>query len=140
MTNPEIGNTPVWALRNIWRLGQVRNTKFATNVSNKMPDLKLLPSGGWVNRGKISPPTQIRVKTRPPDWSYFSIFYLVLPNPAHYLKLVYSKNLTCSIKNEIYCSFHWVTCIAFLKYKMSWIALVGFGMVILNQILCLKWI
>ena len=34
--NPEIGNTPVWVLPNIWRLGQVRNTKFRRNVSNKI--------------------------------------------------------------------------------------------------------
>ena len=34
--NPEIGNTPVWVLLNIWRLGQARNTKFSTNVSNEM--------------------------------------------------------------------------------------------------------
>ena len=34
--NPEIGNTPVWVLPNIWRLGRVRDTKFGTNVSNKM--------------------------------------------------------------------------------------------------------
>ena len=33
---PEIGNTPVGILPNIWRLGQVRDTKFDTNVSNKM--------------------------------------------------------------------------------------------------------
>ena len=32
----KIGNTSVWVLSNIWRLGQVRNTKFGTNVSNKM--------------------------------------------------------------------------------------------------------
>ena len=34
--NPEITNTPVLVLRKIWRLGQVRDTKFGTNVSNKM--------------------------------------------------------------------------------------------------------
>ena len=34
--NPEIGNTPVCVLPNIWRLGQVMDTKFGTNVSNKM--------------------------------------------------------------------------------------------------------
>ena len=34
--NPEIGNNPVCVLPNIWRLGQVRKTKFGTNVSNKM--------------------------------------------------------------------------------------------------------
>ena len=34
--NPEIGNTPIWALFNMWRLGQVRDTKLGTNVSNEM--------------------------------------------------------------------------------------------------------
>ena len=66
--NPEIGNTPVWAFLNIWRLGQVRDTKFGTNVSNKMLlnaakcqgykfyriwVIKGKPTGG---RGKITPP------------------------------------------------------------------------------------
>ena len=36
ITNPEIGYTPVCVLLNIWRLGQAKNTKFGTNVSNKM--------------------------------------------------------------------------------------------------------
>ena len=30
--NLEIGNTPVWFLPNIWRLGWVRNTKFGTSL------------------------------------------------------------------------------------------------------------
>ena len=34
--NPEIGNTPLWVLPNIWELGEVRDTKFGKNVSNKM--------------------------------------------------------------------------------------------------------
>ena len=34
--NPEIGNTPVWVWPNIWRLGLLKNTKFGTNVYNKM--------------------------------------------------------------------------------------------------------
>ena len=34
--NPEFGNTPVWVLPNIWRLGQVGNTKVGTNFSNKL--------------------------------------------------------------------------------------------------------
>ena len=34
--NPDIGNTPVWVLPNIWRLEQVRDTKFGMDVSNKM--------------------------------------------------------------------------------------------------------
>ena len=32
----KIGNTPIRVLPSIWRLGKVRNTKFGTNVSNKM--------------------------------------------------------------------------------------------------------
>ena len=34
--SPEIGNTPVWVLLEIWRLGWVMETKFRMNVSNKM--------------------------------------------------------------------------------------------------------
>ena len=34
--NSEIKNTPVWVLPNIWRLGRVMDTKFGTNVSNRM--------------------------------------------------------------------------------------------------------
>ena len=34
--NPEIGNTPIWVLPNIWRLGWIRDTKFGTNISNEM--------------------------------------------------------------------------------------------------------
>ena len=34
--NPEIGNTPVWVLANIWSWRQGKDTKYGTNVSNKM--------------------------------------------------------------------------------------------------------
>ena len=34
--NLEIGNTLVWVLPNIWRLGLVMDTKFGTNISNRM--------------------------------------------------------------------------------------------------------
>ena len=34
--NLEIGNNSVCFLPNIWRLGQVKDTKFAKNVSNEM--------------------------------------------------------------------------------------------------------
>ena len=37
--NLEIGNTPVWVLPTIWRMGPVTNIKFGTNVSNKMASL-----------------------------------------------------------------------------------------------------
>ena len=71
--NPEIRNTTIGVLPNIWRLGQVRNTKFGTNVSNKM----LLNAAkyrvtafiisellkGKPTRGRVkSPPTQISVE------------------------------------------------------------------------------
>ena len=35
-TNLEIGNTLVWVLQNIWRLGWVRDTKSGTDVSKEM--------------------------------------------------------------------------------------------------------
>ena len=34
--NPEIENIPAWVLSNIWRLEQVMDNKFGTNVSNRM--------------------------------------------------------------------------------------------------------
>ena len=34
--NPEIGNAFVWVLRNIWRLGQVKGTKFGVDVFFEM--------------------------------------------------------------------------------------------------------
>ena len=34
--NPEIGNILFWVLLNIWRLGQVMETKFGTSVSSRM--------------------------------------------------------------------------------------------------------
>ena len=73
--NPEIRNTIVWVLPNICRLGHVGDTKFGTNVSNKML-LNVVKCQSysfyhfWVIKGKptggnITPPpfpTQIRVK------------------------------------------------------------------------------
>ena len=41
--NLEIRNSTIWVLPNIWRLGQVRDTKFGTNLSNK----KLLKSAKY---------------------------------------------------------------------------------------------
>ena len=77
--NPEIGNIPVWVLPNIWRLGQVKNSKFGTNVSNKIL-LNAAKSQGysfnriWVIEGKPTggkklPPNQITVTK-----SFFVIF------------------------------------------------------------------
>ena len=69
--NPEIGNTSVWVLPNIWRLGRVIVTKFGTNASNRI-SLNAAKFQGyrfyrfWVIKGKPTgdkiTPTQIRVK------------------------------------------------------------------------------
>ena len=77
--NPEIGNTPVWVLPNIWRLGRVRNTKFGTNVSNKML-LNAAKCQGcsfyrcWVITGKPTVGRKIRYyatfKVRKFEWFY----------------------------------------------------------------------
>ena len=34
--NLDIGNTPVWVFPNNWRLGLVKDTKFGTNISNRI--------------------------------------------------------------------------------------------------------
>ena len=34
--DPEIGNTPVWVLSNIWRMGWIRDIAFGTNIPNEM--------------------------------------------------------------------------------------------------------
>ena len=66
--NPKVGNAHVWAFPNIWRLRQVMDTKFGSNVCNKMLlnaakfqgysfcrfwVMKGKPTGG----GKITPPS-----------------------------------------------------------------------------------
>ena len=54
-----IGNTPVWVFPNIWSLGWVMDTKFGTNVSNKMLlNVAKLQGysfyGFWVIKGKLT--------------------------------------------------------------------------------------
>ena len=89
--NPEIGNTPVWALPNIWRLGWVMDAKFGKNVSNRIL-MKAAKFQGysfyyfWVIKEnqlggggvKLAPPhTQIRVKWNE-NFEYFLIWSLFL--------------------------------------------------------------
>ena len=71
--NPEIGNTPVWVSPNIWRLEQVMDTKYGTNVSNKILLYAAKFQGFssycfWLIKGKPTggiklplPPTPVRV-------------------------------------------------------------------------------
>ena len=76
--NPEIGNILVCVSPNIWRLGRVKNTKFGTNLSNKMllnpakcqgysfyrfGVIKGKPTGNGGGAGVKLLPTQIRVNT-----------------------------------------------------------------------------
>ena len=79
--NPEIGNTPFWVLSNIWRLGRVMDTKFGTNVSNRML-LNAAKCQGYSfysvwggGRGKITPHTHthtprlgLKLYSNPPSW------------------------------------------------------------------------
>ena len=57
--NPEIGNTSVWVLPNIWWLRRVKNTKLGTNVSNEIL-LNAAKCQGcsfyhfWVIKGKLT--------------------------------------------------------------------------------------
>ena len=84
--NPEIGNSPVWVLPSIWRLGQVRDTKFGKNVSNKMLlnaakqqgysfyrfwVIKVKPTGGKIT------PTLIRVKDNVKIFLNFCNFWVI---------------------------------------------------------------
>ena len=88
--NLEIGNTPIWVLPNIWRLGPVRDSKFGTNFSNKMSLNNAKVQGCnfyrfWVIKGKPTgrgaklTPTQIRVKI-PHKNKSFNIFWVALKN------------------------------------------------------------
>ena len=72
--NPEMENTPSWVLLNIWRLGQVIDTKFSTNVSNRMLlnstkfqcysfyrswVIKAKSTGRWEGGSKTTPPPSL---------------------------------------------------------------------------------
>ena len=63
--NLEIGNTPVWVLLNIWRLGQVRETKFGTYISNQT--LLMLQSARKVLQFTIS---EISRENQQTGWNY----------------------------------------------------------------------
>ena len=86
--NPEIGNTPVWVLPNIWRLGWVMDTKFGKNVSNRML-LNAAKFQGyscyrfWVIKGKPTGgegnyPTQPRLGLMEPFFQHLLCYYFLL--------------------------------------------------------------
>ena len=97
--NSEIVNTPVWVLSHIWRLGQVRDTIFGTDVSNKML-LNAAKCQGysfyrfWVikekpaGRGEAKiTPTKIRVNMNIASKglleAFFMLFCLLLRRPSY---------------------------------------------------------
>ena len=111
--NPEIGNTPVWVLSNIWRLGQVRNTKFGTNISNKMLLIPAKCQGYsfyrfWVIKGKptvgqgVRYPFQIRFNVPKAlvcfsvscIFNRFSLFFSCILNCSYLFFKSFSKRIT----------------------------------------------
>ena len=83
--NPEIENTSVWVLPNIWKLGRIRNTKLSTSISNDMLlntakfqgysfyrfwVIKEKPTGGV----KLTPPSPPRLELRnlQTSWANYS--------------------------------------------------------------------
>ena len=83
--NLDIGNTPVWVFPNNWRLGLVKDTKFGTNISNRILlnaakfqgyngyrfwVIKRKPTGG-VKLSPPPPPSQIRVNLWTPIEAHF---------------------------------------------------------------------
>ena len=100
--NLEIRNTPTWVLPNIWRLVRVRDTKFGTNVSNKMivnaaKCQRYSLYHIWVIKGKATggtyptpTPTQIRVKQR------------YITYAKHLKKLISIKTMTWTFLQKYY--------------------------------------
>ena len=84
--NLDIGNTPVWVFPNNWRLGLVKDTKFGTNISNRILlnatkfqgynvyrfwVIKRKPTGGIKLSPPPPPPSQIRVNLWTPIEAHF---------------------------------------------------------------------
>ena len=71
--NPEVRNTPVWVLPNIWRLVQFRNTKFGANVSNRM----LLNARNFqVIKGKSTGAGGVKIRPPHTDYGKYSLFLI----------------------------------------------------------------
>ena len=94
----EIGNTPIWVLPNIWRLGRVRNIKFGTNFSNKL-SLNAAKWQGyslyrfWVIEGKLTGGGgRVKLPTPPPLRLGFKILLYVRSGYTSLLKQVLFRN------------------------------------------------
>ena len=128
--NPEISNTPVWLFPKIWRLGRVRDTRFSTNVSNKMLKNPAKCNGYrsyhfLVIKGKPTvvqnyphpPPThtqrhQIRVNMITNRLLLSSISLLIIPEINTFNIHHLNKYLTLKLNSGNYCVYwchydHW---------------------------------
>ena len=107
--NPEIGNTPVWVLPNIWRLGWVRDTTFDKDVSNKML-LHAAKYHGysfyrfWVVKGKTggkSTPHQNKVKIKLKSRILINKTYLIRHNICQKLSINFPKQSNILLSNSV---------------------------------------
>ena len=98
--NPEIGNTPVWVLPNIWRLVQVRDTRFGTElwVINGKPtvkgEVKLLPLP-HPSRLEINMKHEVYFVSLEQHWFYFKcplLLHLYVPGSRN----IQNEDLTVS--------------------------------------------
>ena len=121
-TNPEIGNTPIWAFPNIWRLGGVRETKFGTNVSNKML-LKAAKCQGysifWVIKGKPTKQTPQKSKIYIKNTHFIARKYDItrivtkidyIVTCVHSSKMFFNHSIyKKAIENKFYCCYRIIT-------------------------------
>ena len=113
---PEIGNTTIWVLPNIWRLGRVRDTKFGTDVSSGCQSFSFYhfsvimgkPIGragrsGGGGKVKLPPPsrkekTQITVKLPP------RVSCIMLKNAEHFFKILRCLVLPLKLSENLWLS------------------------------------
>ena len=110
--NLEFGNTLVWLLPNIWRLGQVGNTKFGTNVSNKIL-LNAAKCKGysfyrfWVTKGRSTrgiklPTLPIQIRVNAWDINVSILFNLLLASTRILLQIYFF--ISCYLQGFFYYS------------------------------------
>ena len=120
--NLEIRNTPISVLPNIWSLGQVVNTKFGMNVSNKILQnaakcqgyslycfsvIKGKPTGGQIKLPHSILPNQIRVKI---IWNLHALFHL---------NLIEKRNVSASVDFYIVYWRQWNYLICYPLFSFS---------------------
>ena len=110
--NLEIGNTPVWVFPSIWRLARVMDTKFGTNVSNRMLlnvakfqgysfyrfwVFKGKPTGGG---GKITPSSHTQIRVKRYNNADLKICQYLRLHILRYAHVIYVKSLFTNIQQQ----------------------------------------